>query len=77
MRRTATFITSTGQEISMLVIKSQGKIWVERNGVPTEFCDPLYDPKDGLLSFVALDPPDRTIQPRSTSRIRHLVEIGL
>jgi len=73
----ATFITSTGREIAMPVIQSQGKVWVERNGLRTEFCDPLYDATDGLLSFVSLDPPDRAIQPRSTSRIRHLVEIGL
>jgi hypothetical protein len=75
----ATFISPSGKEIVMRIIRTNrdNKVWAERDGSWMEFSDPLYDSKHGLLSFVELDPPDRTLQPENRRAIRDLTRLGL
>jgi hypothetical protein len=75
----AKYISPSGQEIFVRVIRSNrdSKVWAECDGSWMEFSDPLYDPRDGSLAFVEIDPPDPTLRPCDRRTIRHLRELEL
>jgi hypothetical protein len=67
----ANFISRTGREITLPLVRSREQLFVQRaNGTLTEFSDPLDDPILGLLSFVTAD--DTDLQPENRQTIRKL-----
>jgi hypothetical protein len=74
----AKFVSLMGREISLPLIHSQGRLFVERpNGILDSFADPLDDSILGPLSFVTTDPPDPPLQPENRRTIRDLARLGL
>ena len=63
----------------MRLIQSRDNTYVERNGLWLEFADPIDDPRDGLLSFVELDPPNDMLRPedRRARKFKNFRQLGL
>ena len=74
---TAKFVSRSGREVSIKIIRSRDQVWAERDGLWLEYADPIDDPQYGPLSFVEADDASLWPEDRYARKVRNFRQLGL